>query len=127
MKKSKKSKDLECIPAICSPASLGAIRFCILFIFPFEINNMTSLIQKIIPVFLRPTSKEPEAVQVMFEKNEDSLPLVNKIGSAKTDTTFDKLPRRAQMLLGLQKNWKFQKGYKSRFLGSKARKPLKVA
>jgi hypothetical protein len=60
----------------------------------------------------------------MFEKNEDSMPLVNKIGSAKPDTTFDKLPRRAQMLLGLQKNWKFQK---SRFLGSKARKPLKVA
>ena len=89
---------------------------------------MTSLIQKIIPVFLRPTSKELEAEKVMFEKNEDSMPLVNnKIGSAKSDTTFDKLPRRAQMLLGLQKNWKFQKGYKSRFLGSKARKPLKVA
>ena len=88
---------------------------------------MTSLIQKIISVFLRPTSNELETEEVMFEKNEDSMPLVNKIGSAKTDTTFDKLPRRAQMLLGLQKNWKFQKGYKSRFLGSKTRKPLKVA
>ena len=108
------------------PRKLRINPILILFIFPFEINNMTSPIQKIIP-FFRPTSKELEAEQVMFEKNEDSMPLVNKIGSAKTDTTFDKLPRRAQMLLGLQKNWKFQKGYKSRFLGSKTRKPLKVA
>ena len=126
MKKYKKYKDLKCIQLFVAPGAKDQSNFDLVYI-SFRNNNMTSLIQKIISVFLRPTSNELETEEVMFEKNEDSMPLVNKIGSAKTDTTFDKLPRRAQMLLGLQKNWKFQKGYKSRFLGSKARKPLKVA
>ena len=124
----KKSKDIKSITyqLFVAPRAQDQSNFDLVYI-SFRNNNMTSLIQKIISVFLRPTSNELETEEVMFEKNEDSMPLVNKIGSAKTDTTFDKLPRRAQMLLGLQKNWKFQKGYKSRFLGSKARKPLKVA
>ena len=49
----------------------------------------------------RPLSPDLEDEQMILDENEEPMPRVNQIGYAKTDTTFDKLPRKAQMLLGM--------------------------